>query len=204
MIRTTIRTTIRPWFTLGLHEDEDAATADAETAATSTATAETEGEKALGDAGKKALDAMKTERNAAKRELADAKAKLQAIEDAQKTDLEKAQAAATAAEAKAKELRDRALRAEIRAAADAFADPGDAPLFLDLAKYADGEIDVDQLKADLKAVLEAKPHLAKAKAVAANLGQGVRTPAAPVDMRDATPAEFAAELAKYGRKPSSR
>ncbi len=57
------------------------------------------------------------------------------------------------------------LRAEVKViAADLFADPADAPLYLDLSKYDvddDGEVNADEIKADLAAVLKSKPHLAK-------------------------------------------
>ncbi|MBQ1166909.1 hypothetical protein KBZ21_53840, partial [Streptomyces sp. A73] len=55
-------------------------------------------------------------------------------------------------------------RAEVRAlAANEFADPEDAAAFLSLDGYGsdDGEVDAEQIRADLKALLKAKPHLAK-------------------------------------------
>lgn len=59
----------------------------------------------------------------------------------------------------------RIIRSEIKAlAADLFADPADAPLYLDLDDYEvdeDGEVDEEQILADLKNVLKRKPHLAK-------------------------------------------
>lgn len=48
---------------------------------------------ALRDPGKKALDAMKRERNAARKELADARAKLKEIEDKDKTETQRLQEA---------------------------------------------------------------------------------------------------------------
>lgn len=58
------------------------------------------------------------------------------------------------------------VRAEAtRLAADLFADPHDAPLFVDLSKYEvddDGAVDEAEITDDLRAVLERKPHLAKA------------------------------------------
>lgn len=56
-------------------------------------------EDALGDPGKKALDAMKAERNEAKRLLAETKARLDSIEAANMSDLERAQKAAADAQA---------------------------------------------------------------------------------------------------------
>lgn len=61
-------------------------------------------------------------------------------------------------------LVQRTVRAEIRArAADQFADPDDAAAFLALDSYVseDGEIDTDQITADLADLLKRKPHLAK-------------------------------------------
>jgi hypothetical protein len=59
----------------------------------------------------------------------------------------------------------RIVRAEVKAlAADLFADPADAPLYLDLTKYDvddDGNVAADEVKADLKQLLKDKPHLAK-------------------------------------------
>jgi hypothetical protein len=59
----------------------------------------------------------------------------------------------------------RIVKAEVRAlAADLFADPADAHLYLDLSQYDvddDGEVDAKAITADLKALLKAKPHLTK-------------------------------------------
>ncbi|MBQ1164912.1 hypothetical protein KBZ21_43805, partial [Streptomyces sp. A73] len=48
-------------------------------------------------------------------------------------------------------------------AANEFADPEDAAAFLSLDGYVsdDGEVDAEQIRAALKALLKAKPHLAK-------------------------------------------
>ena len=59
----------------------------------------------LGDAGKKAIDAMKRERNAAKKALADAQAKLKEYADKDKTDTERLAEAA-------EEAKNRAAKAE--------------------------------------------------------------------------------------------
>lgn len=55
----------------------------------------------LGDAGKKALDAMKRERNAAKKALADAQTKLKQYEDKDKTETERLAEAAEEAKSRA-------------------------------------------------------------------------------------------------------
>ncbi|MFD6070311.1 hypothetical protein [Amycolatopsis lurida] len=91
-------------------------------------------------------------------------AKLDAIEAEQQTDAEKAAKRAESAEKQLTVLRRRAVDAEIRAAATGWADPTDAPRYLDdRDRYvsADGEIDTATIAADLAAVLLARPHLAR-------------------------------------------
>ncbi|MGY6652819.1 hypothetical protein ACXIZN_11675 [Amycolatopsis sp. TRM77291] len=91
-------------------------------------------------------------------------AKLDAIEAEQQTDAEKAAQRAEAAEKQLTVLRRRAVDAEIRAAASRWADPTDAPRYLDdRDRYvsANGEIDTATIAADLAAVLLARPHLAR-------------------------------------------
>lgn len=85
------------------------------------------------------------------------------LAEASKSELERAQEAASKSEQRAAALVDRAVRAEIKAmAADGFADPEDAAAFLDLSKYAkDGDIDTSAIKADLGDLLARKPHLGK-------------------------------------------
>lgn len=59
----------------------------------------------------------------------------------------------------------RIVRSEVRAlAAETFADPADAPLYVDLSEFEvddDGEVDADEIKKALADVIKAKPHLAK-------------------------------------------
>jgi len=71
--------------------------------------------------------------------------------------------AATDAEERASKLLNRAVSAEVKAAASGFADPEDAAAFLDLSKYAtpDGDVDTEALKSDLADLLVRKPHLGK-------------------------------------------
>lgn len=129
-----------------------------------------EGEEALADPGKKALDAMKAERNAARRDLRDAKAERDALKaerenagkpaeelalsEAEKRGEAKATAAANA----------RVLRSELKAAAKGkLADPADVLAFIDLEDFeigADGEVDSDALSDAIDALLSKKPHLA--------------------------------------------
>lgn len=90
--------------------------------------------------------------------------KLDDLEAAQQTETEKAAARAAAAEEQVTALRRRALDAEIRAAATGWADPSDAPRYLDdHDRYLsdDGSIDTEAITTDLAAVLLARPHLAR-------------------------------------------
>ncbi|MDT7847200.1 hypothetical protein [Streptomyces justiciae] len=181
--------------------------------------ADPDGASQLGDAGKRALDAMKGERNDARRTAAAEKRradelarKVQEFEDAQKTDLEKAQTAAQRATARADAATKRAVTAEVRAAAADFADADDAIAFLDLATYSndEGEIDTEQIRTDLTALLERKPHLRRQAAeppadpkrqLKPDPGQGARPPAPPADYRSASRGEYEAAMAKHGIAP---
>jgi hypothetical protein len=149
-------------------------TADADTTAqgdgqaatkTGSATDTVDGDgKALGDAGKGALDKERKARQEAEKRAREAEKRAQDFEDRDKSDLEKATSKAEKAEQRAQALIDRTVKAEIRAAAAAgYEDPEDAAVFLDLASYAgdDGEIDTDKIKVDLTDLLKRKPHLAK-------------------------------------------
>lgn len=108
------------------------------------------GEAALGDPGKKALDRMKAERNAARRELRELKAKYEPES--------KEEAAAQT------KFAQRILRSEIKAAAAGkLADPADAYRFLDLEQFEvgeDGEVDEDEIASAIADLVEKKPYLA--------------------------------------------
>lgn len=125
------------------------------------------GEEALGDPGKKALDAMK----AAKRE-----AEQKARETQAKLDEALAKIAGTEAEYKAEQERrkvedaalakanERILKAEIRAAAAGkLTDPADALHYLDLTGFQvgdDGEVDRAAVTAAIESLVKSKPYLA--------------------------------------------
>jgi chromosome segregation ATPase len=86
---------------------------------------------------------------------------------AQQTEAERLQAQLAEREKEITQIRKRAVKSEVRSmAADLFADKTDPEAHLDLDAYVgdDGEIDTDQIKADLADLLERKPHLAKPKA----------------------------------------
>lgn len=205
------------WFRLTRHDDPDPAAppaadpADPEPDPAPEPDEDPEGADQLGDEGKKALDRMKVERAAAKKAAAaekkradEAERKVADFEDRDKSELEKAQAKADKDAARADKATKRAVLAEVKAAAAAFADPEDAPAFLDLSAYTgdDGEIDTEAISADLEALLERKPHLRKPEAgpekkrqPRPDPGQGSRPPETPVDFRTASRQDLEAELA---------
>lgn len=129
-----------------------------------------EGADALGDPGKKALDAMKAARNEAKAEARQLKSEIEALKaqiaDKEKTPDEQAIEAArreaiTEATAKANK---RIVRAEVRAqAAGKLADPTDALAYLNLDDFEvneDGEIDQEAIAEAISDLLTRKPYLA--------------------------------------------
>ncbi|SFT31822.1 hypothetical protein [Streptomyces sp. ok210] len=205
------------WFQLNRHDDPDPtdpAPADPAEPAADPGTdpeAEPEGADKLGDAGKKALDAMKAQRAEAKKAAAAEKKradelarKVAEFEDRDKSDLDKATEKAERAAEAASKATARAVRAEVKAAAADFADPEDAAAFLDLSAYTsdDGEIDTEAISADLEALLERKPHLRrpaaepeKKKQPKPDPGQGARPTDQPTDFRTASREDLEAELA---------
>lgn len=90
--------------------------------------------------------------------------RLDEIEAEQQTETERATTRATAAEQQLTTLRRLAVDAEIRAAATGWADPSDAPRYLDdRDRYLteDGTVDTTAITADLAAVLTQRLHLAR-------------------------------------------
>ena len=163
---------------------------------------------ALGDAGKKALNAERDARKAAEKERAALAARLKAFEDAQKTEAEKLAERADVAEKREQAATARAVKAEVKALADGFADREDAVLNLgDLGKFiTDGEVDTEAISDALGKVLERKPHLAAAKAPrtpAPDPSQGRGGDNQPTDYRTAEKTAFESELAKFGLRPRS-
>lgn len=133
-------------------EDEDGADGD--------------GADALGDAGKQALDRMKAERNAARKEarqlrrdLAAATAPKPAEGDAPDPEALKEQGRREALE----QVNGRILRSEVRAAAAGkLTDPADALLYLDLTQFEvddDGNVDADELADAIDELITSKPYL---------------------------------------------
>lgn len=128
---------------------------------------EVEGAEALGDPGKKALDAMKAKWKEAERiakerdaELAALKAKAEGREQEFAAEQERRKVEAEAL-AKADE---RILKAEVRAAAASkLADPADALRFIDISMFevgTEGDVDSEAISEAITGLLKSKPYLA--------------------------------------------
>jgi hypothetical protein len=125
------------------------------------------GSEALGDPGKKALDAMKAKWKAAEAKAqseADARAALEAKIEGKEADYAKDQERRNVESAALAKANTRILKAEIRAAAAGkLADPADALLYLDLSRFEvgdDGDVDTDAVASAIEALAKAKPYLA--------------------------------------------
>ncbi|MFE0651049.1 hypothetical protein ACFVZH_20910 [Streptomyces sp. NPDC059534] len=204
------------WFRLTRHDDPDPADpptpAPEADPAPDPADPDPDGADQLGDKGKQALDRMKAEKAEARRAAAaekkradDLARRVAEFEDRDKTELDKATDKAQRLAEQAVKATRRAVLAEVKAAASAFADPEDAAAFLDLTSYADdaGDIDTETIAADLEALLERKPHLRRATPEAPkppapkpDPGQGARPEAPATDFRTASRADLEAELSK--------
>lgn len=146
----------------------DSTATDSTTTETKVAEAEnTKGEEALGDAGKKALDRMKAERQTAIADAREAKAALAAIQaklDGKEAE-HKAQTEAQRIQDEALgKANERILKAEVRAnAASKLADPADALRFIDLSEFevgSDGEVDSSAIAQAIDDLITSKPYLA--------------------------------------------
>lgn len=129
--------------------------------------ADPEGADALGDPGKKALDAQKAKwkaerdrRRELERELEEARRPKGDDNDAPDADQIRADAEKTAT-AKANK---RIIRAELKAAASGkLADPSDAMVFIDVDQFevdTNGDIDPDEIAEAITDLITRKPHLA--------------------------------------------
>lgn len=125
----------------------------------------------LGDAGKRALDAMKAKWKAERERAKAAEAERDQLKQASQSDdaAKKAEAERQAAITEAtKKANARILRSEIKAAATGkLADPKDALTFLDLEQFEvsdDGEVDSDEVAQAIEDLIKNKPYLAAAKA----------------------------------------
>lgn len=127
---------------------------------------EPEGADQLGDAGKKALDSMKSKWQKERDQRKALEAKLAAGKKTDDQDPEAIREQAKA-EARAETARERALDKVETKAAKLFADPEDARALLAsrIDDFVDdGQIDVDAINEALTELLSKKPHLAAAKA----------------------------------------
>lgn len=137
------------------------------TTATATETTATEGESALGDAGKKALDAMKAKwKDADKlaKDNATALAALQAKLDGKEAEHQAAQSKRETEQAALAKANDRIRKSEVKAAAKGvLADPQDAYKFLDLDSFEvddDGNVDEAVIAKAITDLIAEKPYLA--------------------------------------------
>lgn len=154
-------------------EDTTAEEVDVDTTATVEDTDDTtsedvdiDGEDALGDPGKKALDAMKAKWKAEREARRQLEQRI-AAEQAEKATGDNPDPDAIRAEAEREAIakaNERILRAEIRAAAAGkLADPADALQFLDLTSFevdADGNVDADEIADAIGGLVDSKPYLA--------------------------------------------
>lgn len=123
-----------------------------------------EGADELGDAGKRALDAMKAKWQTERDRRKAAEAKLTTPEDVKKDDVDPVKLREQArAEARAEVLKERALDKIEAKAAKLFADPEDARALLagQIDDFIDdGKLDADAIEDALESLLKKKPHLA--------------------------------------------
>ena len=143
--------------------DEIVDAVDTDTVVETEADAPIEGEEALGDPGKRALDTMKAERKAA----TDRAKAAEAERDAYKAKLE-GREAEYAAEVEKRKTKDEAIvRAEVKAAAKGkLADPSDAYLYIKVSDFEvseNGDVDTDALNNAIDDLITRKPHLAASK-----------------------------------------
>lgn len=172
---------------------DDPTTPDLETTDGLEATPEPAGDPdALGDAGKRALNAEREARKAAEAAAKQAAAELEELKAAQLSEHERAiaDAARTAREAAAAEFAPRLAAAHAKAAAASITRDPDAAVALlgDLTKFVtdDGDVDTDAMSAALDQLVEAKPYLKPDAATAGTGGadQGRRNPAKATALDD--------------------
>lgn len=126
-----------------------------------------EGADKLGDPGKRALDAMKAERNEAKRAQRELQAELEALKakaEGREKEHAQAQREQQVRDEALSKANERILKSEVRLAAKGvLADPADALLYLDLSEFevgSDGGVDADALGSAIDDLIKSKPYLA--------------------------------------------
>lgn len=119
----------------------------------------------LGEAGERALAAMKKKERETRAELRAAKAEIAALTAPKDGEQTPEQLRAEIEREVIAKANQRVVRAEVKAAAAAsFADPEDAIAFLNLSEFdvdENGEVDPSDIEDALKDLLAKKPHLAK-------------------------------------------
>lgn len=145
----------------------DTSTTEQQSATDEAATDQQQDEANLGDAGKKALDAMKAKWKDADRlakENAAALAALQAKVDGKEAEHQQTLAAQRAKDDALAAANTRILSAEVRAAAAGkLNDPADALAYLDLSSFEvgdDGSVDSDAIGSAISDLISKKPYLA--------------------------------------------
>ena len=148
----------------------------------------------LGDKGKQAIDRMKEQRNAARaaqreaeRIAAEQAAKLKAIEDKDKTELERATEAATAATARAEKAERESVRLKVIA---------QSTLPAELHEFVTGDTE-DAMRASATKLADAV-NAAPPRQPQPDGSQGPKPDGGPVDFRKVDKAEADAELRKHG------
>jgi len=154
------------------------------------------GEEALGDPGKRALEATKARYRAERQKRLDLEEKLREATKGDQPDADTIRA--DAERAANQRANQRIVRAEVKGAAAAlFNDPADALQFIDISSFDvddDGEVDPDEINAALSELLAKKPYLAK---ISAPRGGGKRIPEVPADPahKPSTPLSHAERIA---------
>ena len=147
--------------------EQDTSTTEAATEDIQAATDTSEQSDALGEPGKKALEAERKARREAEKQLREFRDRITAMEEAQnKTDEERAQLEKQREIERAAldKANDRILSAELRAAATGrLADPTDALTFIDRTEFVvgdDGSVDADAIADAVADLVSKKPYLA--------------------------------------------
>ena len=169
-------------------DESTAGSVNTEAAATE---ADPQGAEALGDPGKKALDAMKAARNEAREEAKRIQAEFEAFKakaEGREAEFEATRRQAEAEAAALSKANERILKAEVRAtAAGKLADPMDALRFIDLSEFevgSDGQVDGDAVAAAIDDLVKTKPYLAaQGKRFEGNADGGARTESRPSQLR---------------------
>lgn len=152
------------------------------------------GEEALGDPGKKALDTMKAERQAAKEDARKEKARADALQaklDGREAEFTAEQERRRVEDAALAKANGRIVRSEMKAAAKGvLADPADAFKFIDLDQFEvdnDGNVDEAAIAAAIAQLVKDKPYLAAqgGKRFQGDADGGARKDAGPTQLTQA-------------------